>query len=33
VGDDILHALYFTDDQIVIAEDKDNISYMVRKIQ
>jgi hypothetical protein len=33
VGNDILYALYFTDDQIVIAKDKDNLSYMVRKLQ
>jgi hypothetical protein len=33
VEDDILYILYFTDDQRVIAEDKDNLSYVVRKLQ
>jgi hypothetical protein len=33
VGDDTLYTLYFTDDQVVIVEDKDNLSYMVRKLQ
>jgi hypothetical protein len=29
----MLHALYLADDQIVIVEDKDDLSYMVRKLQ
>jgi hypothetical protein len=33
MGDDMLWALYFTDHQIVIAKGKDNLSYMVRKLQ
>jgi hypothetical protein len=33
IGDDTLWALHFTDHQIVIAKDKDNLSYMVRKLQ
>jgi hypothetical protein len=30
---DILHTVYITDNQVVIAEDKDDLSYMVRKLQ
>jgi hypothetical protein len=33
VGDNILYTLYFTDDQIVIPQDKDYLTYMVRKPQ
>jgi hypothetical protein len=33
VEDDILCTLYFADGQIVIAEDKGDLSYMVRKLQ
>jgi hypothetical protein len=33
VGDNMLYALYFVDDLLVIMEDKDNLSYMVRKLQ
>ena len=32
VGQDKLFALYFADDQVVIAEDQDDLSYMVRKL-
>jgi hypothetical protein len=30
---EMTYTLYFTDDQIVIAEDKDNLSYITRKLQ
>lgn len=33
VGEDMLYSLYFADDQVVIAEDEDDLSYMVRKLQ
>jgi hypothetical protein len=33
VGDNILYTLYFTVNQKVIAEDKDDLSYIVRKPQ
>lgn len=32
VGDDTLYSLYFADDQVVIAEDEEDLSYMVRKL-
>lgn len=32
VGDYILYTLYFADDQLVIAEDKEDLEYMVRKL-
>jgi hypothetical protein len=33
VGDDILCALYFEGGQMVIAEDRDDLSYVFRKVQ
>lgn len=33
VGNDSLFTLYFADDQIVVAEDKDDLAYMVRKLK
>lgn len=33
VGDNKLHSLYFADDQVVIAEDEQDLNYMVRKLQ
>jgi hypothetical protein len=33
VGDDIIYILYFVDDQIVIAEDEYDVSYVVRELQ
>jgi hypothetical protein len=33
VGDDILYTLHLADDQIAIAEDKDDLSDVVRKLQ
>lgn len=33
VGDEILYSLYFADDQVVVAEDEDDLGYMIRKLQ
>ncbi|XP_030752249.1 uncharacterized protein LOC115879488 [Sitophilus oryzae] len=33
VGDDTLFTLFFADDQIVISEDEEDLSYMIRKLQ
>lgn len=33
IGDEKLFSLYFADDQMVIAEDQDDLNYMIRKLQ
>ena len=33
VGDSIIHTLFFADDQILLAEDRDDLSYMARKLE
>lgn len=33
VGDDTLFTLFFADDQIVMSEDEEDLSYMIRKLQ
>jgi hypothetical protein len=33
IGGYELYSLYFADDQVVIAEDKDNLGYMIRKLK
>ena len=33
VGDSTIHTLFFADDQILLAEDRDDLSYMARKLE
>ena len=33
IGNEILYTLLFADDQVLIAEDEDDASYMVRKLK
>ena len=33
MGDSLIHTLIFADDQILLAEDRDDLSYMARKLE